>query len=318
MKVSIVIPCKRIDVYTRECIRRCEEIDRSDYEIIVLPDHEEEFPDGRVRVVATGPVRPLAKRFEALSVARGEVCAFIDSDAYPARDWLENALPHFGDAEIAAVAGPSLTPESDGLRAKASGLVLALPFGGGTERIRYESTHHSRYVKETPTCNFIVRKSVLKAIRDSVVDVWPGEEIALCGLITNELGKKILYDPQVRVYHHRRPLYTQHLRQIWNYGFVKGLLTRSHLCYVRPLFFAPSLFVVFLVAGLFAAMFNPVLRLLYLLIVGVYAFLTLFCGAFVGLRERSIRLALLTLTGIIATHVCYGVAFIKGLISRKV
>ncbi|MFQ6136538.1 MAG: glycosyltransferase [Candidatus Hydrothermarchaeales archaeon] len=43
----------------------------------------------------------------------GELLAFIDSDAYPRKDWLKNAVKYFSNPEIAAVGGPGLTPEED-------------------------------------------------------------------------------------------------------------------------------------------------------------------------------------------------------------
>jgi cellulose synthase/poly-beta-1,6-N-acetylglucosamine synthase-like glycosyltransferase len=37
--ISIIIPCRKIDNYTRECIEYCKKLDYDNYEIIVLPDN---------------------------------------------------------------------------------------------------------------------------------------------------------------------------------------------------------------------------------------------------------------------------------------
>lgn len=320
MKVSIVIPCKVVDAYTKECVSKCSEIDYPSYEILVLPDYDEgeKTLNGNVRVIPTGCVKPVSKRFMAIAASDGDVYAFIDSDAYPARDWLKHALRHFSDSDVAAVAGPSLTPNDDDLMARPSGLVLASPLGGGSESIRYSQSHpHIRYISEAPTCNLIIRKSVLNAVKDSVPDVWPGEEIALCGVVTKDLKKRIVYDPQVVVYHHRRKLFIPHLKQIWKYGAVKGHLLKKYPQYVRPVFFLPSLLVLGIVGGLPLAMLNPIVEYTYASLLLVYFLLSLVNGVFIGLRERSITIALLVLAGIIATHICYGLSFIKGIFSRK-
>ena len=320
MKVSIVIPCKTIDAYTEECVSKCLEVDYPNYEILLLPDHDEEEKSfgENIRVIPTGCIKPISKRFMAIAASDGDVYAFIDSDAYPAKDWLRNASRHFKDYEVAAVAGPSLTPDDDDLMAKAGGLVLASPLGGWSESIRYNQSHpHMRYVSETPTCNLIIRKSILKAVKDVVPDVWPGEEITLCGVVTKDFKKMIVYDPEVVVYHHRRRLFIPHLKQIWNYGKIKGYLLKKYPRYVRPLFFLPSLLVLGIIGVLPLAMLNRTIGCIYVSLLLAYFLSSIANSFFVGLKKKSIKLVFLVLTGTIATHICYGLAFLKGIFSRK-
>lgn len=319
-RVSIVIPCKTIDAFTKKCVKKCLEIDYSNYEILVMPDYDinEEELDTRVRIVPTGPIKPLGKRLMAITQSEGGFCAFIDADAFPTKSWIRNAIRHFKDTEVAAVVGPSLTPDDDGLLAKASGFVLASPMGSGSEAIRYSQTYsHVRYVFEAPTCNFVIRKSILKAVKNFVRDVWPGEEIVLCGLVTKDLKKKIVYDPQVMVYHHRRPLFIPHLKQVWGYGLVKGFLLKSCRKYIRLRFLAPSLLVLGITIGLLLAMVNPIIRYAYIVLTSGYVLLSLFNSVLIGVQQKNLKMILLTFVGVIATHICYGLAFIKGMFSRK-
>lgn len=317
-RISIVIPCKEIDARTKDCIKHCMDLNYSDYEILVLPDRDEskKISDKRVRVIQTGAIKPMAKRFVASSISRGDVCAFIDSDAFPDKNWLKNAFHYFEDSSVAAVAGPTLTPPDDDTMAKASGLVLA-SFGSGSEAVRYASHSRVKYVTETPTCNLIIRRSVLDEVKDFVPEVWPGEEIVLCGRISKDLKKKIVYDPQVVVYHYRRRLYLPHLKQIWSYGVVKGSLLKSYSRYIRPQFFLPSLLVVGLLVGFFLAVINPIIRILYISAVLAYAFLSALSGTLICLREKSPKLAVLVFGGIVATHIAYGLAFFRGVFSPK-
>ena len=320
VKVSIIIPCKSIDSFAEECIGRCLEIDYPNYDILVLPDSDEDenTQRKRVHVIPTGSVTPLSKRFMAIKVSDGDVYAFIDSDAFPTKDWLKNALYHFDDLDVAAVVGPSLTPEEDNLMAKASGFILASPLGGGSESIRYgKSYSRIQNVSEAPTCNMIIRKSVLEATKDLVPDVWPGEEIVFCGVIVKDLKKRIVYDPHVVVYHHRRSLFVPHLRQIWNYGEVKGRLLKEYPQYVRSIFFLPSLLVIGIVGGLPLGMSNSTIMQIYIMVLAVYLILSLGNGIFIGLREKSLRTAFLIFIGSIMTHICYGVSFIKGIFTRN-
>lgn len=102
--VSIIIPCKNVDAYVKECIAHCKKLDYDNYEMILLPDKPTSGIED-VKIVPTGSVTPGKKRNTGIRHAKGEICAFIDSDAYPREDWLRNAVGYFSNPEIAAVGG---------------------------------------------------------------------------------------------------------------------------------------------------------------------------------------------------------------------
>jgi cellulose synthase/poly-beta-1,6-N-acetylglucosamine synthase-like glycosyltransferase len=104
--VSIIIPCKGIDDYTRECIEHCKQLDYGSYEIILLPDDSKETIKG-VKVIATGPFSLRVKRNVGIENSIGDVCAFIDGDAYPRSDWLTNAVKYLENPEVGGVGRPA-------------------------------------------------------------------------------------------------------------------------------------------------------------------------------------------------------------------
>ena len=319
-KVVIVIPCKTMDAYVKRCVEKCLDVDYPNYEVLVLPDHDLEHENfgENVHVISTGPIKPLSKRFTALSASDGEFYAFIDSDAYPTRGWLKHAIRHFKDTDVAAVVGPTVSPEGEDLMAEASGLILASPLGGGSESIRYRRSGSSiRYVEEAPMCNMVVRRSVLSSVKGHAPDVWPGEEIVFCGIITKGFKKKIVYDSDVLVYHSRRRLFKPHLKQMWSYGVVKGHLLKKYPEYVRPIFVLPSMLVLGVLGGLPLAMLNDSLNHLYVFTISTYFMLSLVNSVFIGLKEKAVKAVPLVFVGTIATHVCYGLAFLKGLLSKR-
>ena len=122
--VSIIIPCKNVDDYTKECIEHCECLNYPNFETILLPDYSTEAIDG-VIIITTGPVSPGAKRNIGVKNSSGEFCAFIDNDAYPRRDWLTNSVKLLQNSDVAGVGGPGLTPETDDFMQKAGGYVLS-------------------------------------------------------------------------------------------------------------------------------------------------------------------------------------------------
>ncbi len=131
-RVSIVIAVCAYNENLVESIEACLHLEYPDFEVLVFPDEPFDWPDPRVRVVATGKAGPSTKRDHALVEATGEIIAFLDDDAYPVTDWLTNAVRNFSRPEVAAVGGPAVTPGSDNLRQQASGDIYASLLVGGT------------------------------------------------------------------------------------------------------------------------------------------------------------------------------------------
>ena len=310
--VSIIIPVKGFNQKLDECIKHCLKLDYPDYEIIVLPDFLMKLPHNGVRIIPTGVKGPSMKRNLGIKEAKGEIIAFLDDDTFPSQDWLTKAVKNFEDEDIAAVGGPAVTPENDGLGEKASGAVYSSLLGGGAYRYRYVP-RKSRLVDDFPSCNFIVRKSILKETGGFKTNFWPGEDTALCLEITKQLGKKIIYDPEALIYHHRRSLFIPHLRQISNYARHRGYFAKKFpQTSLRFSYFIPSFLVIGLIVGGVLSLLSLIIRPIYIAIIAMYLLLILLSSL-----NRQIRLIPLVFLGIILTHLCYGIWFLRGLFSRK-
>lgn len=313
--ISIVVPCKRIDSLTEECVSGCLRLDYDRFEILILPHVREPISihNKRVRVIPTGNVRPSEKRNVGIERSRGEICAFIDSDAYPRRDWLKEVVGLFEDVRVGAVCGPGVTPPGDSFMQRAGGEVLASRLGSGRARMRCTPVDGVTEVDDWPTFNLICRKDVLKKIGGFSVDFWPGEDTKLC-LDIVEAGYKILYSPEVVVYHHRRSLFVPHLKQISQYGIHRGYFAKLFPKTSRRLFyFLPSIAVVLLAAGAVFSLFFLNWAVVFLGIVIAYLLMALLSS----FGSESLRMAPVVSLGLVLTHLIYGIAFLKGLASRK-
>lgn len=312
--VTIVIPVKAWNPYLAECVAHCLQLSYpSPVEIVVLPDAACPSPDPRVRILPTGVVNPAIKRAVALRETRGELLAFLDDDAYPTAKWLTEAAQHFQNPTVAAVGGPGVTPPADARRQQASGLVYASWLVSGPHRLRYVPTT-PRDVDDLPSCNFIVRRSVLEALQAAEVNFWPGEDTFLCEGIVRRLRQRIRYDPQVMVYHHRRPVFQAHCRQVSRYAVHRGYFVKRFAGNSQKVtYWLPSALVLFLVAGPVLLWGIPSWGPIYLIALGAYGALV----AAEGFRTRDLRLAGLVAAGIVATHVTYGVGFLRGLLAPR-
>jgi len=316
--VSIIVACKTIDPYVKECILGCLQLNYPRFELLVLPDYPENLSENRVRVVPTGPVKPSDKRNIGVNDANGEVVAFIDGDAYPDKDWLKNSLKYFDDPKVAAVGGPGLTPETDSTMQKASGEILSSFLGAGPLSFRH-SAKLPRKCDDLPTVNLIVRRSTFKEMGGFNTEYWPGEDTKFCLDLVYGLGKDALYAPDVVVYHHRRVLFRPHLRQIAGYGLHRGYFSKKFPeTSRRPLYFIPSILILALPAILLIGYLNDGVRLLSLFPLLVYLLLIGIGALIIGFRTRHPSLVGPVFLGAVATHVWYGAYFLRGLLSRKI
>lgn len=308
--VSIIIPCKMIDDHAKQCVEHCKQLDYENFEIILLPD-DAEAEILEARIIRTGLVTPGVKRNIGIANSYGEICAFIDSDAYPRSDWLTNAIKYFDDPKVAGVGGPGLTPEEDGVMQRASGHILS-SFMVGSLSSRYRA-EHSFESDDIHSCNFVVRKDVSKEVGNWNEKYWPGEDTLIC-LAIKKLGKKLVEASDVVVYHHRRPLFASHLEQVSRFGLHRGFFARRFKGNSFKLaYFMPSLLLLSLFAGGLTAFFNSFFVNVLLLISGVYL-LSCLIAALVEAKPK--KLVPLVWFGIMATHFVYGLSFLAGFMKR--
>ena len=311
--VSIVIAVGPYNDNLVESINACLHLDYPNYEVLVYPDEPFEWNDDRVRVRATGKVDPSTKRDLAIEDARGEILAFLDDDAYPLTNWLKSAVRNFCRPEVAGVGGPAVTPPSDSIACQASGDIYASPLVGGTYTYRYIQGRY-REVDDYPTCNLLVRKDVFEKVGGFDTRFWPGEDTFFCLKVVHELKLKMVYEPDALVYHHRRPVYAGHLRQIKSYALHRGYFVKHYPeTSLKPAYFMPSA----LVLGVsFGWLTGFVWQPLFWFYAGVLGFYLLAAFLYSLLSFHPLRIWY-TFSGIVASHFAYGIYFIRGLLARR-
>jgi len=311
-KVSIIIPCKQVGKYAEESIKNCLALDYPHFEILVLPDADWGNGLPKVKSIPTGSVGPAEKRDLAAQYAEGDILAFIDDDAFPDKQWLVNALRHFEKDHVAAVTGPGLTPKHDSILQRASGRIFSSFMGAGVYKFR-NSQSGSREIDDAPSCNLLVRKDVFNQLGGFSTEFWPGEDTKLCLDIKEKLRKKIIYDPEVVVYHHRRSLFLPHLKQIWNYALHRGYFAKRYPGNSLKIFyFLPSCMLMGIIAGSLLSFFLPFIRWIFLASLLSYLMLVLLSSV----QRTDIRTSPIVFLGIVSTHLTYGAGFIKGLVTR--
>lgn len=344
--ISVIIPVRQINNYIYELITHFLKMDYSDFEVIVYPDYikaenviEKNYElklintfdnglreyqlclDSRFRFIETSKLPPGKKRDLALQHAKGEYFAFTDDDAYPRNDWLINALEILKDETVGGVGGPAVTATGDNIFEIGSGKVYESYLCSGDLKYRYVPGI-KKDVDDIPSVNLIIKKDIFEKVNGFNSKFYPGEDTELCLKIIN-LGKRIIYDPDTLVYHHRRSLYIKHLKQIKNYATHRGFFAKKYpQTSFRFNYFVPTFFDI----GLF---FGPVICVnitkLWFLYFGTILLYTLLAihslkSCFHTKNNFLYNFALLIISffGVLSTHIVYGIYFIKGLLIKDI
>jgi GT2 family glycosyltransferase len=316
IEVAVIIALHRLTPEAKQCIDALRELADPRAEIVVVCDRSpSDVPEG-VRLLETGSAAdtsPAEKRDLALETVTAPICAFIDDDAYPAPDWLQVALSRFAaDPGLQALGGPGITPPGSSFRRRLAGAFYESRFGSGGLRHRFVSLRPVRTIEDWPAYNFFVRTQALKAVGGWASSYYGGEDTKVC-LALRDAGHPILYDPDVVVFHHRRPVFRPLMRQTGNVGRRRGSFVRLHpRTSRRPIYFAPSVALIAIPLASIAAWRSGHRRRL--------ACVTALGWSAVSLTARSdgARLdeALALPAALAAGHGAYGWHFLRGLFGR--
>jgi len=321
---SVIVPVKKINQFiTKEIAAALENQTLSSWELIIIPDKFEKGDlkeTDLIKIVESGDVPPGKKRNLGVSQARGKYLAFLDDDAYPNRYWLENAESILKRKVVGGVCGPGITPSTDSFLCQLSGWVWASFWGsGGAGRYR-GWPEKEQEVDDYPSFNLIIKKKIFKETSGFDNYFWPGEDTKLCEEIVYKLKKRIVYSPQVLVYHHRRPVLKAHLRQLGRYGHQRGyfarILPRTSL---RIGYLLPPLFFLGLFLGpvLYFLLRWPLLIWIYFISLGLYLMGLVYTFFEVFQKSKRFWLSLLVLPVILVSHLYNGMMFLRGFLGKK-
>ncbi len=254
---------------------------------------------------------PSRQRNMAATAASGEILCFLDDDSQVSPEFLDRMVRHYADPAVAAVGGPSLTPETDTPLQQAFGMAFASVIGGGGMRNRYRLTGQARATcdRELILCNLSFRRDVF--LRQGGFDerLYPNEENELMERLRRG-GGLLIHDPGLAVERSQRPTLKAFCRQLFSYGRGRGeqtVITRA----IKPITFIPSLFFLYLLLLPLAG--KPV----YYLPLLCYLIVTVAVSAGNAARTRRLRSAAMLPVVFALFHLCYGAGMVRGLVAPR-
>lgn len=206
---AIVIPAVEVNPLVDRCIAECH-ADSPGADIILLldtapPENGGDNTYGGARVIVTGPVTISAKRNRGAEATDRPFLAFIDSDAYPAPGWLGNAIRELkADPDLGICGGPNISPPDARGSERYVGLAQKSVLVTGHLNFRKQAAA-ARYCDDLPSCNMVMRRADYLALGGMDDSLYIYEDKDLCRRVISS-GKRILFTPDVLVYHRDRPL----------------------------------------------------------------------------------------------------------------
>jgi glycosyltransferase involved in cell wall biosynthesis len=222
--VSVVVCCYNAAATLEECLQSLDSLNYPKYEVIVIDDGSR---DGTAEIAGRHNINLIRvpngglsrARNLGIEAARGEIIAFIDSDAYADPDWLFYLVCALEEHGASAVGGPNLSPLQDGFMARC---VDESPGNPTCVLVDNERAEH------IPGCNMAYRKSVFDAVgKFDALHRAAGDDVDVCWRVLVAEGK-IVYHPSALVWHHRRPTIKTYLRQQRGYGYAEAHLQRRY------------------------------------------------------------------------------------------
>lgn len=223
--ISVVICAYNAAGTLDECLRHTCALDYPDLEVVVVDDGStDETRDivarhRRARLVEL-PHRGLAvARNVGFQEARGDLVAYLDSDAYPPPEWPYYLALGMDAPNVAGTGGPNVPPPGDGPGAHQ---VAAAP--GGPAHVLFGDDR----AEHIPGCNMAFWKDRLIEVGGfDPIFTAAGDDVDLCWKVLDR-GWEIGFHPAAMVWHHRRAGLRRYLRQQRGYGRSEALVEARH------------------------------------------------------------------------------------------
>jgi GT2 family glycosyltransferase len=319
--VSVIVPTHNRKEELQGLISSLDEqtIPASQYEIIVIDDGSSDdtlaFLQSLVRNGKDNLVffyqknqGPGAARNRGVSLAKGTILVFTDTDCRPFPDWLENLIKPFSDKTIGAVGGAEAYSAEDSLLTRAIHVCMTSSMTTGGMR----GTTGKKLARYYPrTFNMAISQEAFKKT-GGFKPLFHGEDIELSFRI-KRAGFKLLFIEQAHVHHRRRTTIKQFFRQLMKMGEARVTLVRMHPEMLEPLHVVPAAVIL---AVAVSVMLSPVFQF-FLSLLGLILFLGLGFSVLAGLsgyrKTHNIQLSLLVPVLFIVQQSAYGTGFYKGL-----
>ena len=215
--ITVIIPSRSYDQNLSYCIKNIRKYYGKIKIILILDKYQNFKKDKKIKIFVSGNETIGFKRNLAVKNCKTKFVCFIDSDAYPKSQWLNDVHKLFKKyKKLGAVGGPNLSPNTKDVEKKLVSRSRKLSFVTLNTITKSNIENKECYINFLPSCNLIVRTDLYKKVKGMYENLYSGEEISLNKNI-RKLGYKIMFCPNIYVFHKDRN-FKHFARQRFVYG----------------------------------------------------------------------------------------------------
>jgi GT2 family glycosyltransferase len=213
--------------------------------------------------------------------------------------------------EIVSVGCANISPKKQNFAGKVAGIVFSSIMGGKNLFVQNAEFDTERFVDHISFACY--RKQPVIDVGTFDPKFWCGQDAEL-DLRLLKKGYKILYTPDTKVYHFKRPTLRSLARQMYRYGIARAMMVKKHPKSLRivhligPGFITGLiLFLILTLLHLLPIWFLPMLLLIYLIL----------CLISTLQLSRKPSIVISSVLFYLLTHLGYGAGFIRGILYGK-
>lgn len=237
MDCTIIIPVIRINKLLVDVVNRCFLFHKFiKINVVYNSFIENTLMPKKVNLIQTNEINISSKRNIGVKKAKTKYIAFLDSDAYPEKNWFKNAQQILeNDLSIGIVTGPELSFPKQSLSENIVGLCNRSYFITGGHNFR-KAKNKSRFYSEASGCNIIMRKKDFESLNGMNPNIYLGEDREFSHRMITNLGKKIYFSKNVLIFHKDRGL-----RGFIIQRYARGFASSDLFLKIKALFKNPTI-----------------------------------------------------------------------------
>jgi glycosyltransferase involved in cell wall biosynthesis len=232
-KVTVIIPTKNCGDDLDRCLAALQKQTYPNFEIILIDGHS---TDNTVEIGSRYGARifyeDVGTRAYACNIglenSTGDIIAFTDADCIPQPNWLELLVKYLETRDdVVSVGGPNTTPDD----VSYVGKCVDLTYGSQimTGETRYGKIFSDVVeVEHNPGCNVAYKKEIIDGLQCKFEnDLVTAEDVVFDHLLIKN-GYKILFAPEILMWHRRRDTVKAYAKQVYRYGWGRAMANRRH------------------------------------------------------------------------------------------
>ena len=320
-KINIIIPSITIDSRLIRCLNGIQKLNYKNFFVTLILENKKNIYQLKkfkfiIKILVTKIVNMSEKRNFAAKKFNSDFLAFIDSDAYPNKNWLTIALKTLKTKKIGIIGGPNLPFEDETFWQKISYYCKRSFFVTANYNfINYMSKN--KYCEFLHSSNFIIDKKIFMSVNGYNKNLYINEDHDLFFRLKEKIKNlKVYFVKKIFVYHEDRE-FKFFLLQRFCYGL--NVLTAKNNIIKKSLALMPLL--------LISIVYFVLLNLSKLLLITCsIIFILLTCIIFWDLNRyiKEFKVKIITIICIYLSNLFYGLGTftyllgIRKLIEKKI